>query len=90
MSTYVLIRESYPRAGKRHRCIWCGERIEIGERHRHEISRYDGLQDHRWHVECDDDAREALRYDPEFIPYNNERPRIEGAVPLEPDSEGTR
>ena len=76
---YVLIRESFPVARKPHRCIWCGETITIGTKHRREISKYDGLQDHRWHQEC----REAS-FDyfctgdgPEFSPYENERPKQE-------------
>lgn len=54
--SYQLIRESWPIARKGHLCIWCGESIQIGEKHRHEISTYDGFQDHRWHTECDADA----------------------------------
>ena len=73
--SYELIRESWPVARKPYKCIWCGERIPVGEQHRHEISKYDGLQDHRWHRECHEDAAEYFRGgEEEFSPYDNERP----------------
>lgn len=56
--SYSLIREKWLKARKQHRCIWCGEAIALGEHHRHEISIYEGhFQDHRWHPECDADAK---------------------------------
>lgn len=75
---YSLIRESFPVARKQHRCIWCGQHILIGEKHRHEISRYDELQDFRWHLECNADAAErfAIGYT-EFEAYSAERPTKE-------------
>lgn len=79
--SYALIRESWPLARKQYKCIWCGQRIEVGLKHRHEVSRYDELQDHRWHLECDADAKECFRTgDEEFIPYGAERPKIDAAA----------
>jgi hypothetical protein len=78
--SYELIRESFPVARKRHRCIWCGEGINAGVKHRHEVSSFDGnLQDHRWHLECDDDAKDYFDEGngPEFSAYSNERPKLE-------------
>ena len=75
MSSYNLIRESFPVARKVYRCIWCGESIPIGLKHRYEISTFDGLQNHRWHLECDKAAGEYFAEDgPEFCPYDNPRP----------------
>ena len=73
---YELIRESFPVARKPHRCIWCGEVIAMGLKHVHEISKYDELQDHRWHLECRGAAHEYFRNGegPEFSPYEHERP----------------
>lgn len=75
--SYTLIRETFPVARKQHKCIWCGQAILVGEKHRHEVSRYDELQDHRWHMECDADFAESLRDgdDPEFQPYSAPRPQ---------------
>lgn len=71
---YSLIRESFPLARKSHKCVWCGQAIEPGEKHRHEISRYDGLQDFRWHLECDEAAKEVFADgDTEFMRYSHER-----------------
>ena len=69
--SYQLIRESFPVAQKPHRCIWCGQGIPIGEKHRHEVSTFDGFQDHRWHLECDAEAADCFADgDCEFIPYS--------------------
>lgn len=75
---YELIRECFPVARKNHRCIWCGESILIGEKHRHEISTFfDDLQDHRWHLECDKDAESHFEEGGEFCPHENERPKAQ-------------
>ena len=73
---YKLIRETFPVARNLYRCIWCGETIVVGLKHRHEISRFDELQDFRWHMECNDNAADYFNdgNGPEFIPYENERP----------------
>jgi len=74
--SYSLIKETWPVARKRHKCIWCGESILPSEKHRHEISNYCGeLQDHRWHAECDEAAGEHFSNgEEEFAPYDNDRP----------------
>jgi hypothetical protein len=76
--SYSLIRESFPVAAKQHRCIWCGEAIPVGLKHRHEVSSYDGaMQDHRWHMECDDDAKKCFAEgDQDFLAYSAERPVV--------------
>ncbi len=73
---YRLIKETFPVARKKHRCIWCGESIPVGLKHRHEISEFDVLQDHRWHLECDASAVIYFNNEdgPEFSAYENERP----------------
>lgn len=76
---YALIRESFPVARKVHRCIWCGESIAVGEKHRHEISKFYDMQDFRWHLECNEDSVKYFEADgPEFSAYENERPAKEG------------
>ena len=72
---YVLISETTPKARKDYRCIWCNELIPKGLKHVHEVSRYDGLQDHRWHEECIKAARESWHNndDCEFEPGSNKR-----------------
>jgi hypothetical protein len=74
--SYALLSESWPIARKQHRCIWCGQHIEPGEKYRRERSVYDGeMQDHKWHPECDADAAVQFRDgEEEFAPYENERP----------------
>lgn len=77
---YVLIRESFPIARKPHRCIWCGETITVGIKHCHEISKYDDLQDHRWHQECREASFDYFcNGEEEFSPYENERPKQEAS-----------
>ena len=73
--SYALLSETHPKARKEHRCIWCGEKILIGETYRHEKSVYDGdMQDHKWHLECDKAAAEHFRNGEEFMAGDNERP----------------
>lgn len=73
---YALLRDSWPVAKKQHRCIWCGEGVLAGEKYYREQSIYEGqMQNHAWHEECIEDARETLHNgDDEFLPYSNERP----------------
>ena len=73
---YQLIRETFPVARKPHRCIWCGEPIPSGTTYCREFSRYDGVQDHRWHLECRSDASSYFGEsgEPEFRAYGNARP----------------
>lgn len=76
--SYILLSESKPKAKKPHRCIWCGESINIGEVYIREKSIYDSnFQDHKWHIECLDDCNEAHKGECEwdFDPYENERPK---------------
>jgi len=75
--SYERIHESMRKARKAHVCIWCGERISIGETHIYEFSKFDGdTQTHRWHPECDDAATDYFNSNegPEFEAFANERP----------------
>lgn len=74
--SYTLFSEDARIAKKAHRCIWCGQRINLGARYIDERSIYDGnIQRHRWHPECHEDARREG--EEELTPYDNERPAIE-------------
>ena len=76
--SYTLLSETKPRARKRHRCIWCGEDVIIGEIYRREKSVYDGeMQDHKWHLECDLASHEYFEDEEDFMPFENERPEKE-------------
>ena len=56
--SYRLLSETYRKARKRYRCVWCGQSIAEGESHIHEASIYEGeFQSHRWHPECLDAMR---------------------------------
>lgn len=49
----TLLSRSTPKARKPHICVWCGELIQIGEAHVHQVVKHCGdLQDSRWHLEC--------------------------------------
>jgi hypothetical protein len=76
--SYDLLSESWPVARKVHRCIWCGEPIEIGTKYRAECSVFDGeIQNHHWHEECNADAIENMDgSEREFMAYDNPRPEV--------------
>ena len=77
--SYVLMGAAYPKARKEHKCIWCGERIDKGEQHLNESSIYDEhWQRHRWHLECDADARNYFRetHEDSFDPHEAHRPDV--------------
>lgn len=75
--SYALLRDTARVAIKKHRCIWCGEPILIGDKYRYEESIYEGhFQHHHWHPECDEDSRDYFRSgEEEFMPYSAERPQ---------------
>lgn len=79
--SYTLLSDTRPIGRKQYRCIWCGEAILAGERHRHEKSIFDGaFQDHRWHTECDSDAAGYFAGgDDYFEAHAHERPKQVGA-----------
>jgi len=74
--SYDDISRTTPRARKPHKCIWCGEQIEVGEKHHKIVGKYFGeFQNHRFHDECLDESHEHCdENDGEFFPYENERP----------------
>jgi hypothetical protein len=76
MSNYEQLSEKQPVARKQHRCIWCPEPIDIGTKHIHEVSKYDGeFQDHRWNLECHAAMQREYDYgdDNEFDPHSHDR-----------------
>jgi hypothetical protein len=80
--SYQLLSLRHVKAKKRHKCIWCGQRTEIGDQYVREFSMYCGdVQDHKWHSECYDDAQKQFSTgDVEFESFDNERPSKEIAA----------
>ena len=53
MSYYVELRSKDVTARKEHRCVWCGELIEVGETARYRVYTFDGEFANDWmHPEC--------------------------------------
>lgn len=51
--TYTLLSEHTRKAQKAHQCIWCWQRINVGETYVSERSVNSGeFQNHHWHPEC--------------------------------------
>lgn len=64
-------------AGKDHRCIWCGQKINKGDRYTYHAGVFDGdWQSNHYHPECFGCIPEDPYYDPSegFVPYENDRP----------------
>lgn len=80
--SYILLGERDIKAARKaHKCIWCGQRIEIGQPYTYERSIYEGEpQSHHWHPECLGAMREAMAADGggefEFDPWYEERPQV--------------
>lgn len=50
---YESLSSRTPVARKRHRCVWCGGVIDIGEVYSHEAAVFEGdFQTTKWHCEC--------------------------------------
>jgi hypothetical protein len=66
-------------AKKRHRCTWCGEWIEAGERYTKEFVKVDGdPSSNKLHPECDADLAECARNEGgscTYTLYGQERPK---------------
>ena len=82
MGWRILSRHT-PKSRNTHRCIWCGQAIENGEKHTLEKGIMDGkFQANRYHQECHV-AMEAWTKDNDaddgFMAYCNERPIKEEA-----------
>ena len=77
--SYKLLSNTTPKAKKEHKCIWCSDKILIGERYNREKSVWDGnMQNHAWHLECLQDCKnETINSSNfEFSPGEYNRPAI--------------
>ena len=64
------------KARVQHVCIYCAEKIEIGENYSYQSGNYDGgWFENKMHVECWEEMISSGEF--EFLPYSNERPRKE-------------
>lgn len=82
--SFVTIADVERKARKLHRCVWCGQAIEVGSRYRYVRGVFEGEpQSNHFHLECNAAAR-ALAIeaggDGEFVPHENERPMKQEAV----------
>lgn len=74
--SWQTLSDTEPKARKSYRCIWCGEMIDTGEKHRHQVGRMEGgFQDNRYHTECFEAALQTWREDPDagFEAYSFKR-----------------
>lgn len=73
-----VVRDEWPKARKEHVCIWCEEKILVGEKHHRQAGRvYGEFQDNRYHAECWTDASRSFREgDCDFVPGQGTRPRV--------------
>ena len=71
---YQLIKLCERTARKPHKCIWCDDAIQQGERYSDEASTYEGdFQHHRWHPECLEASREHFKNEEFFSPGEFQR-----------------
>ena len=70
------------KARRAHRCIWCGEHIQVGEMYFYQSGRFnDDFQSNHWHHECwDAAAQDEDAFRDGFSPHENERPAAQVAI----------
>lgn len=74
--SYQQLSKTSPKARKEYSCIWCSEKILIGETHIKEVGEYEGdFQSNRWHPECHNAAQMYFEENGEdcFEAYENKR-----------------
>ena len=76
--SFTQLSQSYPIARKEHICIWCGEKIEKGEKYYcYSGIGDDGFQTNKLHLECriamDKHFRLETPFENEFMPYEFKR-----------------
>jgi hypothetical protein len=55
--SWTHLRDTFPKARKRYRCVGCWELIEVGEKHLFRTGVMDGaMVSVRWHPECEEYA----------------------------------
>lgn len=70
-----ILGTTNPVAARPHKCIWCGQQIDKGEKHtRQAVDMNREFQDNRYHNECFEAAVSDWLMDiDEFVPYENAR-----------------
>jgi hypothetical protein len=84
--SYTLIQEREVKAARKaHRCIWCGQPINVGESYTYERSIFEGEpQTHHWHPECLGAMRALCAEEGgevEFNAFYEERPKQDPTSP---------
>lgn len=72
---FNLISESSPVVRKVHRCVWCGEDINKGEKYHARTYTFEGLQNDKAHLDCKQ-AMNSINwheYDNGFDPHQFQR-----------------
>lgn len=77
--SWTHIRDEEVKARKKHKCLLCGEDIEIGEKYVKRTGTDDGIITMKMHKECEKESSEWDEGDWQCIsPYEMERPPVEG------------
>ena len=66
---------TFPKAQRCYTCEWCGETIQVLEKHVHFVGTWEGeWQNWRMHDECHEAAADSDEMQDGFSPYEHERP----------------
>lgn len=72
----TVLSATVHRARRAHRCIWCGEAIDVGTQyHRSKVVGDGTINGLAWHLECVKQACEVLEPGEDFIPHCADRPK---------------
>ena len=76
----TCLRQSEQKARKQHKCVWCGEAIEIGETYSYWAGIFEGeFQTNKMHLECEKvcSSKENDYCHDGFNPYEYKRGSLE-------------
>jgi hypothetical protein len=75
--SYRLLSENNLKATKSHNCMWCADKVLIGEQYVRDVSVYNSdFQNNAWHPECWDAVKRLWEED-EYDPHSFKRGTIE-------------
>lgn len=76
--SFQLLSQTESIARKEHDCIWCREKIQVGEKYSKQTGVFEGdFQANKFHPECLEVSFIYCKHEPEFEPHGYKRGSME-------------